>query len=69
VADKKLDAINEKEFKPGEDNSDFVDRLSKLRDQVDGDFQKCFAQNASKDPRFPAAVARVKELLDHMPAN
>jgi hypothetical protein len=65
--EKKLDAIEKKEFKPGEDNSDFVDRMSKLRDQVDADFQKCFAQNAPKDPRFAAAVARAKELFDRMP--
>lgn len=67
AANKKLDAVEKKEFKPGQDNSEFSDRMSKLRDQVDADFQTCFAQNAPKDPRFAAAVARAKELYDRMP--
>lgn len=67
AADKKIDAMSESQFKPGEDNSDFVDRMSKLRDQVDEEFQKCFAQSAPKDARFAAAVARAKELYDRMP--
>lgn len=67
AADKKLDAIEKKEFKPGQDNSDFVDRMSKLRDQADADFQKCFGLNAPKDPRFATAVARARELYDRMP--
>ncbi len=68
AADRKLDAMEKKELKPGRDNSDFVDRISKLRDQVDADFRKCFAQNAPKDPRFAFALARAKELQDRMPA-
>ncbi len=67
AADKKIEAMSEAQFKPGEDNSEFVGRLSKLRDKVDEDFQKCFAQHAPKDPRFAAAVARAKELYDRMP--
>lgn len=67
VVEKKLEAIEKKEFKPGENNSDLVDRMSKLRDEADADFLKCFAQAAPKDPRFAAAVARAKELHERMP--
>ena len=66
AADKKLEAMSEAQFKPGEDNSDFVDRMSKMRDQVDSEFQKCFAKNVPKDARFAAALARAKELYDRM---
>lgn len=68
AADRKLEALEKKEFKPGEDNSDFTDRMSKMRDEVDADFRKCFGQQAQKDPRFAAAVARAKELLERLPA-
>ena len=67
AADRKLDALEKKEFKPGKDNSAFVERMSKLRDQADADFQTCFARQAPKDPRFASAVARAKQLLDRVP--
>lgn len=68
AADRKLDAAEKKEFKPGRDNTDLVDRMSKLRDAVDADFQKCFAQNAPKEARFAAVVARARDLFERMPA-
>lgn len=68
AADRKLDAAEKKEFKPGRDNADLVDRMSKLRDAVDADFQTCFAQNAPKEARFAAAMARARDLFERMPA-
>jgi hypothetical protein len=67
AAEKNFETQSDAGAKPGESNEAFSKRLETLREQADTDFLKCFAENAPKDPRFAAALARAKDLFERMP--
>jgi hypothetical protein len=45
-----------------------LDRFAMLRDKIEADFLRCFAERALRDPRYTDAMTLAKELYDRMPA-
>jgi hypothetical protein len=68
AAEAKLEQVERAEIKPGQRNDAGMQKLMTMREQVEGDFRRCFATEAPKQKGFADAVTRVKELLDRMPA-
>ena len=67
-AERRIEAAEKKGLNAGQDNSAWVDATSKMREEADASFQKCFAGVAVKDARFAAAVTRANELFGRMSA-
>jgi hypothetical protein len=68
AAEAKLAALERAEIKPGPRNAAALERVIKLREQIENDFRACFAERAPKDAAFANAVKRAKEMLALMPA-
>ena len=66
VAEAKLEQMERSEFKPGQRNDAALQKLMTLREQVESEFRRCFAERAPKEKGFAEAVNRAKELLDRM---
>lgn len=66
AAEARLEDMSRAEIKPGQRNDAALQKLLKLREQVEADFRRCFAEHAPKQKAFADAIARAKELLDRM---
>jgi len=67
AAEARLAEQERNEIKPGPRNAAALERLIRLREQIEYDFRSCFAERAPKEAGFANAVSRAKELLDRMP--
>lgn len=68
AAEAKLEQVERDEIRPGRRNDAGMQKIMAMREQVETDFRRCFAERAPKQKGFADAVNRVKELLDRMPA-
>ncbi len=66
AAEAKLAQVERAEIKPGPRNAAVLERVIKMRDQIEIDFRTCFAERAPKEAAFANAVTRAKELLDRI---
>jgi hypothetical protein len=66
AAEAKLEQMERTEFKPGQRNDVALQKLMTLREQVESEFRRCFAERAPKEKGFAEVVSRAKELLDRM---
>jgi hypothetical protein len=70
AAEAKLAEIERAELnKPGPRNAAALERVIKLREQIESDFRACFAERAPKEAGFANTVKRANELLARMPPN
>lgn len=68
AAEAKLAELESAEIKPGARNAAALERVIKLREQIENDFRTCFAERAPKEAGFANAVKRAKDMLARMPA-
>jgi hypothetical protein len=68
AAEAKLAELERAEIKPGPRNAVALERVIKLRDQIEIDFRNCFAERAPKEPGFASAVKRARDMLARVPA-
>jgi hypothetical protein len=68
AAEAKLAELERAEIKPGPRNAAALERVIKLRDQIEADFRNCFVERAPKEPGFANAVKRAQDMLARMPA-
>jgi hypothetical protein len=66
AAEAKLAEVERAEIKPGPRNAAALERVIKLREQIETDFRACFAERAPKETGFAAAVTRAREMLARM---
>lgn len=68
AAEAKLAELERAEIKPGPRNAAVLERVIKLREQIETDFRECFAERASKEAGFANAMKRAKDILALLPA-
>ncbi|MGV3635577.1 MAG: hypothetical protein ACO1NY_14600 [Pseudorhodoplanes sp.] len=66
AAEAKLAEMERAEIKPGPRNAAALERVIELRDRIETDFKRCFAERAPKEPGFANAVKRAKDMLARM---
>lgn len=66
TAEAKLAELERAEIKPGPRNAAALERVIKLREQIETDFRTCFAERAPKEAGFANAVKRAKDMLARM---
>lgn len=66
AAEAKLAELERAEIKPGPRNAAALERVIELRDRIETDFKRCFAERAPKEPGFANAVKRAKDMLARM---
>jgi hypothetical protein len=52
----------------GNKDDKLFDRYTALREEADTVFRRCFAEQASRQPAFAAAVKQAQSLLDSLPS-
>jgi hypothetical protein len=68
AAEAKLAELESAEIKPGPRNAAALERMIKLREQIETDFRACFAERAPKQAGFANVVNRARDMLARMPA-
>jgi hypothetical protein len=68
AAEAKLAELENAEIKPGPRNAAALERVIRLREQIEADFRACFAERAPREAGFATAVKRAQDILALMPA-
>jgi hypothetical protein len=68
AAEAKLAQVERAEIKPGPRNAAALERVIRMREQIEADFRACFAERAPKEAGFANAVRGARELLDRVTA-
>ena len=67
-ADEKVAEMLTGDRAAAEQGDALLERFSAIRDRIEADFLRCFAERAPRDPRFADAVKLANELYDRMAA-